>query len=178
MVILSGCGNASNTNSSENKPESKSPKMDHSKMNHSGSAQVPKGLKNAKNPTYKVGSQAIIKADHMKGMKGAIAKIVGAYDTIAYTITYTPTTGGEKVKNHKWIVQEDIKNVANQPLKPGTKVVLKADHMKGMKGAIAIIESGEKTTVYMVDYTPTTGGKKVKNHKWVTENEFRPINTK
>ncbi len=41
--------------------------------------------------------------------------------------------------------------------------------MKGMKGAKATIDSAEKTTVYMVDYTPTTGGKKVKNHKWVTE---------
>jgi len=46
--------------------------------------------------------------------------------------------------------------------------------MKGMKGAIAVIDSAEQTTVYMVDYTPTTGGEKVTNHKWVTESELSP----
>jgi hypothetical protein len=44
--------------------------------------------------------------------------------------------------------------------------------MKGMKGATGKIDSAEKTTVYTVDYTPTTGGEKVKNHKWVTESEL------
>ncbi len=44
--------------------------------------------------------------------------------------------------------------------------------MKGMDGAKAIIDSAEPTTVYMVDYTPTTGGEPVKNHKWVTESEL------
>ncbi len=34
----------------------------------------------------------------MEGMKGAKATITGAYDTIAYTVTYKPTTGGEEVK--------------------------------------------------------------------------------
>ncbi|MEH7471494.1 YdhK family protein, partial [Priestia megaterium] len=41
-----------------------------------------------------------------------------------------------------------------------------------MKGAKATIDSAEKTTVYRVDYKPTTGGEKVKNHKWVTESEL------
>ncbi|HLR51893.1 MAG TPA: YdhK family protein, partial [Candidatus Avamphibacillus sp.] len=44
--------------------------------------------------------------------------------------------------------------------------------MKGMEGATAEIESSEKTTVYMIDYTPTTGGEEVKNHKWVTDSEL------
>jgi hypothetical protein len=56
-------------------------------MNHSTSGQFPKGLREAKNPTFKVGSQAFIKADHMPGMKGAKA-IVGAYDTTAYAVSY------------------------------------------------------------------------------------------
>jgi hypothetical protein len=34
------------------------------------------------------------------------------------------------------------------------------------------IDSAEHTTVYMVDYMPTTGGEMVKNHKWVTESEL------
>lgn len=44
--------------------------------------------------------------------------------------------------------------------------------MKGMDGATATIDSAEKTTVYMIDYVPTTGGEKMTNHKWVTENEL------
>lgn len=75
------------------------------------------------------------------------------------------------MENHKWVIQEEIKDAGNKQLKPGSEVTLEADHMKGMKGAKATIDSAEKTTVYMVDYTPT-GGKKVKNHKWVTEDEL------
>jgi hypothetical protein len=140
-------------------------------MNHSSSGEVPKGLEEAKNPTYKVGSQAIVKADHMEGMNGAKATIVGAFDTTAYAVTYTPTTGAEKVENHKWVIQEEIKNAGSETLKPGTEVRLEADHMKGMRGAKGTIDSAEKTTVYMIDYTSATG-EKVKNHKWVTESEL------
>ncbi|CAK8583429.1 DUF1541 domain-containing protein (plasmid) [Priestia megaterium] len=173
IIGLSGCGNnSSNDDQSSNKKESNQSEMDHSKMNHSGSSEVPEGLQEAKNPTYKLGSEATIKADHMKGMNGAKATIVGAYDTTVYTVSYTPTTGGEKVANHKWVIQEEIKDADDKTLKPGTEVTLEADHMEGMKGAKATIDSAEKTTVYMVDYTPTTGGEKVTNHKWVTENEL------
>ena len=173
IIGLSGCGNnSSNDDQSSNKKESNQSEMDHSKMNHSGSSEVPEGLQEAKNPTYKLGSEATIKADHMKGMNGAKATIVGAYDTTVYTVSYTPTTGGEKVANHKWVIQEEIKDADDKTLKPGTEVTLEADHMEGMKGAKATIDSAEKTTVYIVDYTPTTGGEKVTNHKWVTENEL------
>lgn len=145
--------------------------MDHSTMNHSGSAEVPEGLKEAQNPTYPVGSNAIIQADHMPGMKNAEATIVGAYDTTVYTVTYTPTTGGEPVKNHKWVIHEEIEDAGEAPLEPGTEVTLNADHMEGMKGTTALIDSAEETTVYMVDFTSTTG-EQVTNHKWVTENEL------
>ena len=57
-------------------------------------------------------------------------------------------------------------------LEPGTEVVINADHMEGMKGATAVIDSSEKTTVYLIDYTPTDGSDKVTNHKWVTEEEL------
>ncbi|MCK6259541.1 YdhK family protein [Fictibacillus sp. KIGAM418] len=148
--------------------------MNHKGMNHSGSGEVPKELKEAINPKYEVGSQAIIKASHMEGMKGAKAKIIGAYDTTAYVVSYTPTTGGKRVENHKWVIQEEIRDAGNKTLKAGTEVKLNANHMKGMKGATADIVSSEKTTVYMVDYTTTTGGEKVTNHKWVTEGELQP----
>lgn len=146
--------------------------MDMGEMDHSGSGEVPAGLKVAENPKYRAGSQAIMKAGHMEGMDGAEATIVGAYDTTVYAVTYTPTTGGDPVKNHKWVIQEEIKDAGDKTLKPGTKVTLQADHMEGMNGAAGTIDSAEKTTVYMVDYTPTTGGEKVTNHKWVTESEL------
>ncbi|MEH7413713.1 YdhK family protein [Neobacillus drentensis] len=172
MFMLAACSNNSNEKSSDKSSNTAHESMDMGDMDHSGSGKVPEGLKKAENPTYKVGSQAIIKADHMEGMNGAEATIVGAYDTIAYAVTYTPTTGGEPVKNHKWVIQEEIKDAGDQTLEPGTKVTIEADHMDGMKGAAGTIDSAEKTTVYMVDYTPTTGGDKVTNHQWVTESEL------
>ncbi len=172
IIGLSGCGNNSNGSDSDSKKEANQSEMDHSQMDHTSSDKVPEGLQEAKDPKYKVGSKVIIKADHMKGMDGAEATIVGAYDTTAYVVDYTPTTGGEKVTSHKWVIKEEIKDADDKKLKSGTEVTLEADHMKGMKGAKATIDSSEKTTVYMVDYTPTTGEEKVKNHKWVTESEL------
>lgn len=145
--------------------------MDHATMNHFGSGEVPKDLKEAQNPTFSVGRTAIIQADHMPGMKNAEATIVGAYDTTVYTVSYTPTTGGEPVKNHKWVIHEETEDAGEAPLEPGSEVTLNADHMEGMQGAAAIIDSAEETTVYMVDYTSATG-EQVKNHKWVTEKEL------
>ncbi|WP_409305736.1 YdhK family protein [Peribacillus sp. SCS-155] len=181
-LVLAACGNGDNNehaNHGTEKPDNKADDSssmhgDHGDMNHSGSAKVPEGLKTKENPTYKVGSEAIIKADHMEGMNGATAKIVGAYETTAYAVTYTPTTGGEKVTNHKWVIHEELKDAPAQPLKAGDEVTLEADHMEGMNGAKAVIDSAEQTTVYMFDYTPTTGGETMKNHKWVVESELAP----
>jgi len=142
---------------------------------HSSSSNVPENLKLAENPTFKIGSKAIIQADHMEGMKGATATIVGAFDTTAYIVSYRPTTGGFPVTNHKWIIHEEIKKAADKAYESGSEVVMEADHMKDMKGATAQINAAEQTTVYMIDYTPTTGGDKVKNHKWVTEDELSAI---
>ncbi|WP_339254234.1 YdhK family protein [Sporosarcina sp. FSL W8-0480] len=173
MVIgLSGCGNKTTNEENHdvnNEPNHEDMEME---MNHSGSGEVPRNLKIAENPKFKIGSEAIVEADHMKGMKGAVATIVGAYDTTAYVVSYTPVTGGERVENHKWVIQEEIKDADGKTMDIGAEVTLEADHMKGMKGALAKIESAEKTTVYMIDYTPTTGGEKVTNHKWVTESEL------
>lgn len=145
----------------------------HSNMNHSGSSEVPEGLKAAESPTYKVGTQAIIESDHMEGMKGAVATIVGVYDTTVYTISYTPTNGGGKVENHKWVIHEEIIDVGDEPIKSGSEVKINAEHIDGMDGVTAEIDSTEETTVYMVDFT-TPNGDEVKNHKWVTESELSP----
>src|SRR4051794_19976422 len=151
MFMLAACSNnstdtnidkKSNTNHENMKMDNKNmddKNMDMGNMEHSGSGEVPKGLKKAENPTFKVGSHAIVKSEHMEGMNGAEATIVGAYDTIAYAVTYTPITGGELVKNHKWVIQEEIKDAGNKPLEPGTKVTLEADHMEGMMGAAGTI---------------------------------------
>lgn len=144
----------------------------HEEMEHTSDGSIPEGLQEAADPKFPVGTQAIVEADHMKGMKGAEATIAGAFDTTAYVITYKPTDGGPEVKNHKWVIQEELKDAPAAPVENGTKVTVLADHMKGMEGAEAVIESSKKTTVYMIDYKPTDGGKEVKNHKWVTEDEL------
>jgi len=183
FLVLGACSNAKdenkeNTESTENTEGTENTEnmegMDHSNMNHSSSGEVPEGLKVAKNSTYEVGSQAIIESNHMAGMKGAKATVVGAYDTTVYTVSYTPTTGGKRVENHKWAIHEELKDAGEAPLEPGTEVTINANHMEGMDGATAEIDSAEKTTVYMVNFTPTTGGEEVKNHKWVTESELSP----
>ncbi|WP_270179819.1 YdhK family protein [Alkalihalobacillus sp. CinArs1] len=174
VLLLAACGvnegMKESTNESSNMNSNSQESMDD--MNHSGSGDIPEGLKEANNPTFEVGSKAIIKANHMKGMNGAEATIKGAYQTTAYVISYKPTTGGEIVNDHKWIIHEEIKDAGVKSLKEGSEVTLAASHKKGMNGAEAVIESAHPTTVYMVDYTPTTGGEEVMNHKWVTESEL------
>lgn len=149
--------------------------MDHGDMDHSSSGDVPEGLKEAENPIFEIGSKAMITDGHMVGMEGAEATIVGAYDTIAYAISYTPTTGGERVSGHKWVIHEELTDVGEEPLEPGTEIVTNAGHMAGMEGTTAVINYAEKITVYMINFVPTTGGEKVVNHKWVTESELSPL---
>ncbi|WP_347550053.1 YdhK family protein [Pseudalkalibacillus hwajinpoensis] len=174
--ILVGCGNDSENSKQENSEEqsnmelSSKDDMDH--MDHSGSGKVPENLEEAMNPTYEIGSQAIIESEHMSGMEGAEATIKGAYKTTAYVVSYTPTNGGERVEDHKWVIHEEIEKTSNEQFESGSEVTLNASHMKGMEGAKATIDSANETTVYMIDYTPTTGGEKVSNHKWVTEDEL------
>lgn len=60
--------------------------MDHSNMDMSSSGEDPDGLKATENPTYPVGSKAIIQDAHMEGIKGAEATIVGACETPVYTV--------------------------------------------------------------------------------------------
>jgi Protein of unknown function (DUF1541) len=185
VVFLVACSNGDNENEhgimnkSDNSEQEKNSssasheameEMDH--MNHSSSGELPKGLKVAVNPKFKVGSKALMNTDHMEGMNGAEATIVGAFDTTVYIISYIPTFGGEKVTNHKWIIHEEIKDASEKPYKPGDEATVEADHMKGMKGAKATIDSAQQTIVFMVDYISITGGEQVKNHKWVTESEL------
>lgn len=176
-LALSACSDSSSENDNMNDMDQENTDMDSSSeesmnMDHSGSGEVPESLVVAENPTYEVGSKAIIETDHMEGMQGAEATIVGAYDTTAYAVSYTPTTGGERVENHKWVIQEEIKNASDETFEPGKEVTIEATHVEGMGNATAEIDLAEETTVYMIDYTPATGGEEVTNHKWVTESEL------
>jgi len=145
--------------------------MDHGDMDMSGSGDVPAGLQDAENPTFNVGDQAVITEAHMPGMEGAEATIVGAYDTVVYSISYDPMHGGERVRDHKWIIHEEIVDAKADAYEPGDEVTVDAEHMNGMGGATATIDSAEETTVYMVDFE-LDNGERVTNHKWVTEDEL------
>ena len=141
-------------------------------MVHDDSGEIPEGLKEAENPTYNVGETATITDGHMEGMEGAEATIVGAFDTVAYEVSYDPTNGGPREENHKWVIHQEIADAGEEPFEPGDEVTLEANHTEGMEGATATIDDAKSTTVYMIDYQPTTGGEEVKNHKWVTDSEL------
>lgn len=173
-LALSACSEEPSETKKEDTTEQNT-EMDHSTMNHSSSGDVPETLKNAENPRFPVGSTAIITDGHMDGMKGAEATIVGAYDTTAYIISYEPTTGGDRVEKHKWVIHEELIDAGDAPLSPGTEVTTDASHMEGMENTKVIIDEAVKTTVYMIDYVSTTGGEAVKNHKWVTESELGTV---
>lgn len=166
VFVLSACGN------DEPQTQDNQGANDTEHMQHDESGKLPEGLEEADDPKFPTGSKVIIQADHMEGMKGAKATIVGAFDTYAYEVTYTPTNGGKHVNHHRWVIQEELKEANDHPLEPGIEATLEADHMEGMKGATAIVEKVENTTVYMVKYTSTATGKEVKNHKWLTEEEL------
>ncbi|NNG20015.1 YdhK family protein [Naumannella sp. ID2617S] len=131
---------------------------------------APAGIEKATSPKYPAGTTVRITADHMPGMNGAKGRVVGAYRTFTYAVDYTPTTGGPPVKDHKWVVQQEIRDAGAQRLANGAEVTLQAAHMKGMEGAT--IASSTDQTVYMVDYT--ADGMTMTNHKWVVESELQP----
>ncbi|KGA96059.1 hypothetical protein AJ85_12150 [Alkalihalobacillus alcalophilus ATCC 27647 = CGMCC 1.3604] len=179
VIVLTGCGSTTDevdSNDGVNHNGQNHEGHDsHAGMNHSSSGEVPEGLNEMDEPTYEVGSEALIVDGHMEGMEGAVAQIVGAYDTYAYAISYTPENGGERVENHKWIIHEEIVDAGDEPFAVGEEVQTTAEHMSGMEGALVEIDSVERTTVYMVDFTLTTTGVEEKNHKWVTESELGAI---
>ena len=132
----------------------------------------PAGIEEAEDPTYPVGTEVTLTADHMPGMDGATATISGAYDTTAYAVSYTPTDGGDPVTNHKWVVQEELDGVGGEKLKAGDIATITAEHMSGMQGAEATIDSSTDETVYMVDIDSPE--MTMKRHKWVVESEIQP----
>lgn len=138
-------------------------------MDHDG--EIPSGLEEAEDPAFPVGSNAIITATHMPGMEGAEATIAGAFDTTVYEVSYTPTDGGEKVTNHRWVIQEDLQE-GTEVAEAGDEVILDVEHTEGMQGAVATVDEAYTGTIYAVDYNSTIHGERVTNHMWVTEDEL------
>ncbi|MCS6711293.1 YdhK family protein [Micrococcus luteus] len=171
-VLLAGCA-TSDPLADPSPTQSQEASGGHGDMDHpTDGGPVPEGMTDATDPAYPVGTEVILTADHMDGMNGARATVVGAYDTYAYSVDYTPTTGGAPVTDHKWVVHEELGGVEDARLPDGSTVTLAADHMDGMNGAEATIASSTDETVYVVDYE--ADGMTMTNHKWVTESEMQP----
>lgn len=173
LLALTACGsNESNAKSEAEALVSSAAAAHADHANHpTDGGPAPAGIAEASDPTYPVGTEVVLAADHMSGMDGATATVVGAYQTYTYSVNYTPTDGSAPVTDHKWVVQEELADVGSERLADGTPVTIEAEHMAGMKGAEGTIESSTDETVYMVDFT--AGGMTMKNHKWVTESEIK-----
>jgi len=174
-LALSACGDASDSAESDNAASTSTAAEHSEEMSHNhamdGGA-PPAGIQEAADPTYPVGTEVTLTADHMPGMNGATATISGAFDTTAYSVSYTPTNGDEPVTNHRWVVHEELVDPGEAPLADGTEVTMTAEHMPGMKDAQATIDYSTQETVYMVDIDNEE--MTMKNHKWVTESEVEP----
>ena len=173
LLALTACGSKDSTAKSEAEALASSAAAAHADhANHpTDGGPAPAGIAEATDPTYPVGTEVVLAADHMSGMDGATATVVGAYQTYTYSVNYTPTDGSDPVTDHKWVVQEELADAGSKRLADGTPVTIEAEHMTGMKGAEGNVESSTDETVYMVDFT--AAGMTMKNHKWVTESEIK-----
>ncbi len=57
---------------------------------------------------FEPGAEVTLEAKHMEGMEGATATIEDAATTTVYMVDYQPTDGGEVVRNHKWLTEEEL----------------------------------------------------------------------
>ena len=140
-------------------------------MEHNRNEAEPTDMTDAKDPKFPVGSQALITSDHMEIMEGTIATIKGVYDTTLYQVTFTPEGMDEPMKDHKWVVAEEIEE---KGFGEGDEVTLLADHMTGMKKQKAIITGVQEGPAYMVDFKPNDESQAFVNHKWLAEDELSP----
>lgn len=147
---------------------------DHADMDHpADGGDPPAGITEASDPEFPVGTEVTLSADHMPGMDGATATVTGAFDTYTYAVSYDPTDGGDRVEDHKWVVQEELEGAGADRLADGDTATINAEHMSGMDGAEATIDSSTDETVYMVDVE--IDGMTMTNHKWVVESELSAV---
>ncbi|HWL26375.1 MAG TPA: DUF1541 domain-containing protein [Ureibacillus sp.] len=178
LFILTACGaNEENSNKPSDATETSTNMTNDDDQNTSNSntnttatpSEIPEGIKEAENPKFKVGDQVIINAEHEEDMKGSQGEILGAYDTIVYSVSFTPTTGDYREENHKWVVQEELQGLDEEMLAPGSEVIIDTDQEEGMQGAEGEIDTAEKTIVYMVQYVDADG---TMYQKWFKESEL------
>lgn len=166
-LALSACGaSSSNKKSSSSRAESSTS----TKTTTKGQPKI-SGLTRAKNPKYKVGSCVKMSATHMAGMKGAKATIVGVYQTKLYEVNFKSTKTDMMIKNHKWVTKDELGG-DHKSYHVGEKITLLTNHMAGMEGASGTVVAVNPGPAYMVNFTPTNGGKMVKNHKWLAQDEL------
>ena len=182
VLFLSACSSSNEPTTSETQTssstlsttEKSSDSMDSKDdmmMEHNRNEAEPIDMSDAKDPKFPVGSQALITSDHMEMMENTVATIKGAYDTTLYQVTFTPEGMDEPMKDHKWIVTEEIEE---KEFEDGDEVTLLADHMTGMENQKAIITGSQAGPAYMVDFKPNDGSEAFVNHKWLAEDELSP----
>ncbi|CAK1232975.1 YdhK family protein [Fructobacillus fructosus] len=142
--------------------------MDGMKMKMDGSP-APRGLKPAENAKFEKGSKIVIESDHMPGMKGAHGTVAGVYDSKLYIVDFMDTATQKEVKNHKYVVDQEI----DGQHEVGSKVMIEADHMEGMKGAKGEIVGIVDGPAYMVNFKPTNSNMMATNHKWLSQNDLK-----
>src|SRR5699024_11116151 len=133
-LVLTGCSNGGDQDQAT--PSSTSQNEGHGSSGSSSDSggmeqptdggPAPEAIEKAASPKYPAGPEVTRTAEHMEGMDGANATNAGAFDTYTYAVNFTPTTGGNPVKDHKWVVQEEIKDAGDQRLADGTEVTLEA----------------------------------------------------
>lgn len=75
--------------------------------------------------------------------------------------------------DHHAVSPTDAFTPAEAPLYPlGTEVILAADHMPGMEGAVARISGAFDTVLYAINYTREDTGEVVLWHRWVIHEEI------
>ncbi|MED4128167.1 DUF1541 domain-containing protein [Shouchella miscanthi] len=139
------------------------------------SDEVPPHLEAVENPTYPVGSKAIILYDAIPGMAYAVATIKGAYETTAYEVQYEAASHSEPL-HYKWIIHEDINSDGETSIENEAFVQLNTS-IPPLNGERVKIVDQRETTVYMIDFI-SNSKEDVQNFKWVTEEDLKPIKQK
>src|SRR5690625_1874304 len=116
-IVFAGCtdNGSDEDQTSDTSGESEESKASdgggHADMEHPmDGGPAPEGMMPAEDPEFPVGTEVTLTADHMEGMEGATATITGAFETTTYSVSFTPTDGGDPVTDHKWVVHEELES--------------------------------------------------------------------
>ncbi|MDF7626439.1 YdhK family protein [Lactobacillaceae bacterium L1_55_11] len=82
-------------------------------------------------------------------------------------------SSGSMSMNMDMQLPTNLPDAQDPKYKVGDKITLKAKHMDGMYNSKGTIAGAYDTKLYAVDFTPTTGGSEVKDHKWLTKIDFK-----